>query len=100
MCRSCAGRLGGEASRTPAAIQPRLVAELNPLQRRLSNRMGYCKCGVAHCYDPLRLSLRSLDLSPGGRSHPLVILHLGGHCSKVGMHTHKSVRRAVASFVK
>ena len=53
--------------------------------------MGYCKCGVAHCYDPLRLSLRSLDLSPGGRSHPLVILHLGGHCSKVGMHTHTSL---------
>ena len=46
-----------KASRTPAAIQPRLVAELNPLQ--MSNRMGYCKCGVAHCYDPLRLSLRS-----------------------------------------
>ena len=25
--------------------------------------MGYCKCGVAHCNDPSRLSLCSLDLS-------------------------------------
>ena len=29
-----------------------------------------------------------------GRSHPLVILHLGGHCSKVGMHTHTRVCQA------
>ena len=28
--------------------------------------MGYCKCGVGHCYDPLRLSLRYLSLWVSG----------------------------------
>ena len=52
----------------------------------LVTERGIVNGRVAHCYDPLRLSLRSFDLShwvSGGRSHPLVVFHPGGHCSKL-----------------
>ena len=79
MRRSRAGRLGRrKASSAPAATQPRRFARAKSFADDLVAERGIVNGRVAHRYDPLRLSLRSSDLSHWGLRGeilPWVMLH-------------------------